>query len=121
MENDLILWERRLRLFPNIKAKEETITAVENLFIFFVFLYFLVSVKYFNIFLALFSPLHFPKQHFCVRSNADLAHFRYWGVSGGWALPSEQVERTRSEAVCVLVCINGQIGMFFKTVLFHFL
>ena len=35
MENDLILWKGRL--FPNIKAKEETVTAVENLFIFFCF------------------------------------------------------------------------------------
>lgn len=32
-------------------------------------------------------------------------------------MPSEQVKRIRNEAMCVLVCINGQIGMFFEIAL----
>lgn len=109
------------RTFSEQKAKEETVvTTVENLLNFSqCFFYSLTSLKYLN---TLLKPSLCPppsEQHFCVRSNANLVCFRYWDVSVWWILPSEQVKKTRNEAICVLVCINGHIGMFFQIGLFH--
>lgn len=96
------------------------ITTIENLLNFSVFFFLFTGLKYLNIISEAFPPPPTPsKQHFCVRSNADLVYFHYWDVSVWWILPSEQVKRTRNEAMCVLVCINGHIGMFFQIGLFH--
>lgn len=114
MANDLILWQGGL--FLDIKAKGETVITIE--FVNFsqccsllsnwskIFQY--ISERFF---FSLFKP------RFCVRSNADLMYFHYWGVSVWWILPSEQVKRIRNEVMCVLVHINGQIGMFFEIAL----
>lgn len=52
-------------------------------------------------------------------SDADLVHLHYWDLLVWWVLPGVQVKWTRNEAMYVLVCINGQMGMLFQIRLFH--